>query len=245
MQDKQIKRICQEPIIEVGTDSSTVFESDESGESQFLNYYINDSGEAAHRIYQWDADAGYFVITEKTKFNKEGEPLDSDESSDTEDNTDAEESNNTDDSNSLYGSIDVNYSAKVVRNPETNDIIVGDVADEMITEYLSTSNGELLKQTTDSFVKAYFSNDEEGLKLYLSEDFGKSFSYGDQLANGADEYDKLTHLVAKWYSASEQGADVQYEFLVDGSGDDTLTYLGISLEYSDGEFRVLDFYFEK
>lgn len=128
-------------------------------------------------------------------------------------------------------------------NSESNDIKVEDVADEAIKKYLDGPNGKLLKQTTDGFVKAYFTNNEEEMKKYLSEDFGKSFSHGDKLGSGKNEYNKLTHLVAKWYSATDEKAEVQYEFQVEG-GYDAYTYLGILLEYSDGQFHVLDFYFE-
>jgi beta-lactamase regulating signal transducer with metallopeptidase domain len=128
-------------------------------------------------------------------------------------------------------------------NSESNDIKVEDVADETIENYLNSSNGKLLKQITDSFVKAYFTDNEEEMKEFLSEDFGKLYSHGDKLGSGKNEYNKLTHLVAKWYSATDEKAEVQYEFQVEG-GSDAYTYLGIVLEYSDGQFRVLDFYFE-
>lgn len=126
---------------------------------------------------------------------------------------------------------------------ESNDIKVEDIADEAIEKYLDGSNGKLLKQTTDGFVKAYFTDNEEEMKKYLSKDFGKLYSHGDKLGSGKNEYNKLTHLVAKWYSATDEKAEVQYEFQVDG-GYDSYTYLGILLEYSDGQFHVLDFYLE-
>lgn len=127
-------------------------------------------------------------------------------------------------------------------NSEPKDIKIEDIADEAIEKYLDGANGKLLKQTTDAFVKAYFTDNEEEMKKYLSKDFGKSFSHGDKLGSGKNEYNKLTHLVAKWYSATDEKAEVQYEFQIEG--DDVYTYLGIILEYSDGQFHVLDFYFE-
>lgn len=66
-------------------------------------------------------------------------------------------------------------------NSESNDIKVEDIADETIEKYLDGSNGKLLKQTTDGFVKAYFTDNEEEMKKYLSKDFGKLYSHGDKL----------------------------------------------------------------
>ncbi len=121
---------------------------------------------------------------------------------------------------------------------------IKDLGSEEILQYLNTTNGILLKQTADSFVKAYFSGDEDTIDQYLAADNDYSGNKVYQVNGVAiNVYEKLPHLVAKWYSASDETAEIQYEHKLEGV--DSYTYMDVQLEYSDGKWLVTEFYFEK
>lgn len=62
-ENNSIKRICQTPIIEMSTDPSIVFDSDQAKPGRFLNYYYDPiSGSRSHKLYKWNEATGYFVI---------------------------------------------------------------------------------------------------------------------------------------------------------------------------------------
>jgi Antirepressor regulating drug resistance, predicted signal transduction N-terminal membrane component len=121
---------------------------------------------------------------------------------------------------------------------------IKDYAKEDILQYLHTSNGKLLKQTADNFVKAYFSGDEDTVNQYLAADADYSGNKVYQI-NGVvkNVYDKLTHLLAKWYSASDETAEVQYEHLMEG--EDSYTYMSVLLKQADDKWLITGYYFEK
>lgn len=129
-------------------------------------------------------------------------------------------------------------------NSSTDNGSIEDYADEEILQYLNTPNGILLKQIADSFVKAYFSGDVDTVDQYLAADADYS---GDKVyqINGVviNVYDKLTHLLAKWYSVSDETAEVEYEHLIEG--EDSYTYMDVRIEYLDGKWLVTGVYFEK
>lgn len=126
----------------------------------------------------------------------------------------------------------------------TDNDSIEDHAEEEILQYLSTPNGILLKQTADNFVKAYFSGDVDTVDQYLAADaeYGGNKVYQ---INGVviNVNDKLTHLLAKWYSASDETAAIQYEYMIEG--EDSYTYMSVQLRYSDGKWLVTGFYLEK
>jgi hypothetical protein len=61
--------------------------------------------------------------------------------------------------------------------------------------------------------------------------------------NEADVYDKLTHLLAKWYAASEEEAKVQYEYALEG--EDSFTYLDLELKQEEGGWVITAIVLEK
>lgn len=118
------------------------------------------------------------------------------------------------------------------------------MADEKIQEYLNSPDGTALKETVEGFVKAYFSNDHEAAASYLSKDADyDSFVYSDEQGSEKDVYDKLSHLVAKWYTASEKEANVQYEYAVEK--EDSFTYLNLDLSKEEGKWAISGIYLEK
>jgi beta-lactamase regulating signal transducer with metallopeptidase domain len=164
------------------------------------------------------------------------------------DNNDKVNNGNALSSNNAIGSDNtVNSDYAVSDNDKkisnTNNGGIEDYADEAISEYLTTPKGKLLKQTSDSFVKAYFSGDVDTVDQYLAADADISGNKVYQI-NGVviNVYDKLTHLLAKWYTASDESADVQYEHKIEG--EDFYTYMGVQLKYSDDKWLVTGFYFE-
>ena len=121
---------------------------------------------------------------------------------------------------------------------------IEDYAEEDIIKYLTTPTGLLLKQTADSYVKAYFQGEEDTINQYLANGADLSGSKVYQIdGETVDVYDKMTHLLAKWYTASDETANVQYEFSIEG--EDSNTYMDLQLVYSDGKWLVTEMYFER
>ncbi len=118
------------------------------------------------------------------------------------------------------------------------------ITDEKVREYLNNPDGTALKETVEGFVKAYFSNDQEAAASYLTADANYSnYVYGDEQGNKKDVYDKLSHLVAKWYTASENEANIQYEYAVEK--EDSFTYLNLDLSKEEGSWAIAGIYLEK
>jgi hypothetical protein len=111
-------------------------------------------------------------------------------------------------------------------------------------ETLDSPVGRLNQEMTDSFVKAYFSGDKESAEKYMAENAEyDSYVYKDANGNEADVYDKLTHLLAKWYAASEEEAKVQYEYALEG--EDSFTYLDLELKQEEGGWVITAIVLEK
>jgi beta-lactamase regulating signal transducer with metallopeptidase domain len=246
--DGKIKRICENPITELSGDSSIVFEYDQEGTDQFLNYYYdNETGTMAHRFYSWDADTGYFVISKEVKFDENGEAIEEEASESgktAQDNTDPDVNTGEEGNTGANGNTGADGNTDADGNQGTEGNTIEDYADEDIMNFLQSPNGKLLKETTDSFVIAYFSNNKEAAFEYLSAgaDYD-SYVYQDNNGKEADVYEKLTHLLAKWYTASEKEASVQYEYEVEG--EDSFTYLDLEIEYKEGKWMIKGLYLEK
>lgn len=134
-------------------------------------------------------------------------------------------------------------------NPQEPETVIEEdktevITDEKVREYLNNPDGTALKETVEGFVKAYFSNDQETAASYLSKDADyDSFVYRDEQGIEKDVYNKLSHLVAKWYTASEEEANVQYEYAVEK--EDSFTYLNLDLSKEEGKWAITGIYLEK
>lgn len=155
-----------------------------------------------------------------------------------EDNNHSDNEDKNDNKNSESGSDSVNNEPEIVSDEDKV------IADEKILEYLNSLDGTALKETVEGFVKAYFSNDQETAASYLSKDADyDSFVYRDEQGIEKDVYNKLSHLVAKWYTASEEEANVQYEYAVEK--EDSFTYLNLDLSKEEGKWAITGIYLEK
>ncbi len=122
---------------------------------------------------------------------------------------------------------------------------IEDVAEDSIQEYLDSPEGKLLKERSDSFVKAYFSNDKEAALAYLAEDADyDSCVYRDDDGKEVNVYNKLIHILAKWYTASDdKKANVQYEYELED--EDSFTYLNLDLVREEDNWVIFSIYLEK
>ena len=116
--------------------------------------------------------------------------------------------------------------------------------DKDLQEFLDSPDGNLLKETAENFVKAYFLGEKETARGFLSEEADPdNCVYLDSAGVAGNVYDKLTHLVAKWYTADGNIANVQYEYSLEG--EDTFTYLNLDFKKDGSNWVIEGVYLEK
>lgn len=105
--------------------------------------------------------------------------------------------------------------------------------------YLNSNESVIFQQATWSFAKAYFTANQEQLSKCLAA--GLETEVWDK-----DVFSQLSRLILKWNPQElsiDKVMDVQYEFMLEG--EDSVTYLGMVLEYQDGRWVVQSYYLEK
>lgn len=106
-------------------------------------------------------------------------------------------------------------------------------------DYLNSPDSVALQKTAQAFAKAYFSRDEEEIKLYIA-DAESAETYE------SDIYDNLQYLTLKWNPedlAAEAFIKLQYQFQTDG--EDSASYLGLEMMKISEKWKVVTWYLEK